>query len=74
MTKLKTCVITATKDELINVISSQSNRYGDKLIDFMDTYGLINLQQATVQQLREYVSAKCCLCAQKNTDDQEMEM
>lgn len=57
MAKLTTCIITSdrTKDQLITYLSERSDRYGDKLVKFMDTYGLINLQQATVEQLREYI-------------------
>ena len=44
------------KDELIMYISKQSNRYGNKLLDFMDRYGLTNLQEATVAQLSEYIN------------------
>lgn len=44
-----------TKDELIVEIHKHSDRYGDKFIEFMDMYGLINLQQATKHQLQEYV-------------------
>lgn len=48
-----------TKDELIKQISRASeSRYSEKLVDFMDTYGLINLQQATISQLREYIDTK----------------
>ena len=49
---------TRTKDELITYLSERSDRYGDKLVKFMDTYGLINLQQATVKQLREYIDGQ----------------
>ena len=44
-----------TKDELIMEIHKHSDRYGDKFIEFMDMYGLINLQQATKHQLQEYI-------------------
>ena len=71
MEKLKVCVLNATKDELIQVISSRSSRYGDKLIDFMDRYSLYCLQDATVQQLREYVSDNLCPC-RKNIDKGKM--
>jgi|GEM_PF-4507933 len=47
------------KSRLIEIISRQSSRYGDKLIDFMDTYRLDNLQSATVEQLRVYVATRC---------------
>lgn len=47
----------ATKSELIERISRASKtKYGDELIKFMDTYGLINLQQATRKQLEEYIA------------------
>ena len=39
--KLKTCVINKNKDFLIQVISDASDRYGNKLIEFMDMYKLI---------------------------------
>ena len=46
-----------SKDELIMEISNACETcYGDELIKFMDTYGLINLQQATRKQLEEYIA------------------
>lgn len=46
-----------SKDELIMEISGASKtKYGDTLIDFMDTYGLGSLQQATRKQLEEYIA------------------
>lgn len=57
------CPKSALKDEsmlklaLIEKISRASQtKYGDELIKFMDTYGLINLQQATRKQLEEYIA------------------
>lgn len=50
------CVISKTKDELINIISSKSDRYGDKLIDFLDKNNLMSLQDSTVEQLQNYMS------------------
>lgn len=45
-----------TKDELISTISRAcETKYGEKLVDFMEKYHLINLQQATVRQLQEYI-------------------
>lgn len=44
-----------TKTELIKIISAASDRYGDKLIDFMDKYDLQNLAQATADQLKKYI-------------------
>ncbi len=43
------------KSQLVRFISAHSSFYGDKLIDFMETYHLTDLQSATVEQLREYV-------------------
>lgn len=40
---------------LIRFISAHSSRYGDKLLDFMERYGLSNLASATEEQLTEYV-------------------
>ena len=53
--KLTTCLLNKSKDELIMFISERSSRYRDKLIDFMYQYKLTNLQQATVEQLKEYI-------------------
>lgn len=61
MGKLKHCVISNTKDQLIQMVSAfNETKYGDKLIDFMDTYGLISLKDATVEQLQEYISTRLC--------------
>lgn len=46
---------TKTKNELIMEIHNLSNRYGDKFIEFMNEYGLTNLQEATKKQLQEYI-------------------
>lgn len=43
------------KDQLIKIISAASNRYGDKLVDFMERYNLPNLMSATAAQLAEYI-------------------
>jgi hypothetical protein len=56
MKKLRVCLINKIKDELINIISSKSDRYGDKLIDFLDRNNLISLKDATVEQLQNYIS------------------
>lgn len=53
--KLSICLLNKTKDELIQIISNKSNRYGDKLLAFMDKYSLDNLQQATIPQLKEFI-------------------
>lgn len=46
------------KSRLISIISNASNKYGDKLVDFMDKYNLYNLQSATEEQLQEYIEEK----------------
>lgn len=43
------------KSKLIKYISSKSNRYGDKLVDFLTMYNLTGLIDATVEQLSEYI-------------------
>lgn len=48
---------------LIRFISEHSNRYGDKLIDFMERYGLHNLASATEEQLTEYINREFTVCA-----------
>ena len=53
--KLKHCVINQNKDFLITVIHDASDRYGDKLIAFMDKYHLTNLQEATEAQLEAFI-------------------
>ena len=53
--KLSICLLNKTEDELIEIIASKSDRYGDKLLAFMDKYSLGNLQQATAAQLREFI-------------------
>jgi len=58
--RLKHCVVGRTKDELIMVISNQSDKYGDKLVDFLHTYKLVGLKDATVEQLQEYISTRLC--------------
>ena len=47
--------INQERDELVGMISHHSDKYGDRLLEFMDTYHLASLQQATVLQLREFV-------------------
>lgn len=46
------------KSRLVSIISKAGNKYGDKLIDFMDKYNLYNLQSATEEQLEEYIKEK----------------
>ena len=62
--KLTTCAIKQglNKDGLIELISRNSNRYGDKLVEFMDLYHLHNLQSATEDQLREYIQTHLTQC------------
>ena len=61
MSKLKYCVIGKTKDQLIQMVSAfNETKYGDKLIEFMDAYNLIGLQDATISQLQEFISTKLC--------------
>ena len=58
--KLKHCVIGRTKDELIKFLSDHSKtKYGEKLVEFLETYKLVGLKDATVEQLQEYISAMC---------------
>lgn len=42
-------------DSLIARISAASNKYGDKLVDFMARYGLFALKDASPEQLEEYI-------------------
>ena len=58
MIKLRRCVLNKTKDELIKIIASNSDRYNDKLIEFLDRYKLRGLQDATVEQLSEYITTQ----------------
>lgn len=59
MAKLTTFTINE-KDRLIKIISENSSKYGDKLIQFMDLNHLNGLRYATVPQLQNFV-AKCAL-------------
>lgn len=49
-------VVESEKSKLIRYISDRSNRYGDKLIEFMDTYNLMKLQDATEAQLYDFIA------------------
>lgn len=40
---------------LIRIISEVSDRYGDKLVLFMEQYGLTGLNEATPEQLSEFI-------------------
>ena len=44
-----------TVDDLITKISKASDRYGDKLLQFVDRYDLMGLCEATVEQLQEFI-------------------
>ncbi|MBS7401076.1 MAG: hypothetical protein KIG16_01015 [Eubacteriales bacterium] len=55
------------KSKLIQYISDRSDRYGDKLLEFMDLYGLYNLQSATVSQLYDYIASHM-QCGQQEQD------
>lgn len=43
------------QSQLIQIISDRSDRYGNMLLDFMSTYNLMSLREATVEQLSEYI-------------------
>jgi len=51
-------VINMNKSRLVSIISKASNKYEDKLVDFMDKYNLYNLQSASGEQLQEYIEEK----------------
>lgn len=42
------------KDEYISKISSLSDRFGNKLIEFLERYNLIGLKDATDCQLKDF--------------------
>ena len=43
-----------SKDDYIKLISSNSDKYGDKLVLLMDKYNAINLQEITYEQAKEF--------------------
>lgn len=45
-------------DSLIQIISQASDRYGDRLLDFLERYHLPGLMFATTEQLQEYISTE----------------
>ena len=53
--KLKHCIIGKNKDFLIQIISDASDKYGDKLLAFLDKYHLIGLKDATEEQLEAFI-------------------
>ena len=55
MRKLSVFLVNKTKSDLIDIISSKSDRYGDKLIDFLNKNNLTCLQEATIEQLQNYI-------------------
>lgn len=46
------------RDDLIKVISTAGDRYGSRLLNFMERYGLHSLAQATEEQLQEYADSE----------------
>lgn len=44
------------KDELIRQLSSKSDRYGNKIIDFLNKNNLYGLIEATEEQLKEFIN------------------
>ncbi len=42
------------KDDYIKLISSNSNRYGDKLLLLMDKYNKSNLRDITLAEAKEF--------------------
>jgi len=46
-----------SKDDYIKLISSNSNKYGDKLVLLMDKYNAINLQEITYDEAKEFWEA-----------------
>ncbi|MDD3571221.1 MAG: hypothetical protein PHY44_08995 [Lachnospiraceae bacterium] len=44
------------ESKLIQVISQASSQYGDLLLDFMNEYGLVGLNEATVEQLQQFIT------------------
>ena len=43
-----------TKDDYIKLISSKSDRYGDKLVVLMDKYNKNNLRDITLEEAKEF--------------------
>lgn len=44
------------KDRLIQQISDMGDKYGNKLIQFLNEYGLVSLLEATEEQLQEFIN------------------
>lgn len=43
-----------SKDDYIKLISSNSNKYGDKLVLLMDKYNKNNLRDITLEEAKEF--------------------
>lgn len=43
-----------SKSEYIMLISANSNRYGDKLLELMDKYNKPNLMEITLEEAKEF--------------------
>ena len=44
--------------DYISVISKASDRYGDLLLEFLETYSLHGLREATDEQLKQFIHKK----------------
>lgn len=44
-----------TKEELIHIISKNSDRYGNLLIKCMEQYNVTNLQELKTENLEEFI-------------------
>ena len=42
------------KEQYIKLISSKSDRYGDKLLELMDKYNKNNLMEITLEEAKEF--------------------
>ena len=43
-----------SKDDYIKLISSNSNKYGDKLLELMDKYNKNNLMDITLEEAKSF--------------------
>ena len=46
-----------SKDDYIKLISANSNKYGDKLLELMDKYNKNNLRDITLEEAKEFWEA-----------------
>lgn len=46
------------KDKMINIISENSDKYGNLLIEFMESNNLNNLQESNLNQLVDFIKTK----------------